>query len=123
METRTEPTPVVMAYMDSMIGDVPRGRVLDRPHAPRDARDGQPPVGLLAGAVQRQPGHRPRRWRPRCGRRCPALPLDLRAVPGGEPRRRVRRRPGLRRPVRVRVRPRPDARRPGTPQARRFAMS
>ena len=46
-------------------------------------------------------------------------PSIYRALPRGQPRRRVGRRPRLRRPVRVRVRARPGARRPGTAQARR----
>ena len=77
MESRTEPTPTVMAYMDSMIGMFLRRRVLDRPDAPRDARDGQPPDGLLAGAVQRHSRRRPADATPRCDAAGRRLPVDL----------------------------------------------
>ena len=53
IESRTNPTPTVIGYMDSMIGILRNGRLLDRPDPPRDARDGQPRAGVLAGAVRR----------------------------------------------------------------------
>ena len=77
METRTRPTPTVMGYMDSMIGMFLDGRVLDRPDAPRDAHDGQPPDGLLAGAVQR-PGRRGPPFDPETiAATRPGVPVDL----------------------------------------------
>ena len=53
IESRTAPTPAVLAYMDSMIGDVPGRRLLRRPHPPRHARAGQPHLRLHPGAVRR----------------------------------------------------------------------
>ena len=118
MESRTEPTPTVLAYMDSMIGMFRAGGFsMDLTHHAVHAM-GSRLMGfsqeLFNDSADTDPAVEAEMW----GTDGRHLPLDLRAVPHGLPRRPVRRRPGLRRPVRVRVRAGPDARRPGAREGR-----
>src|SRR5262245_22762837 len=102
-------------------GPVPGRRLLDRPDAPRHARDGQPDPRLLAGAVRRHLEHA----RGGGGRGVDAdgrrLPEHREAHPRGDRHtRRTGRRRRVRRSVRVRVRARSRAGRPRTPARARI---
>ena len=119
METRTRPTPTVMAYMDSMIGMfLGGGFSIDVTHHVlhtmgsrlmgfsqelfNDQTDEDQPFDAEMHAAAR-----------------PGVPVDLSDLPRDQPRRRVGGRLRLRRPVRVRVRARPDPRRHRTAEGTR----
>ena len=122
MESRTQPTPVVMAYMDSMIGMFTAGGFsIDLTHHVMHAM-GSRLMGFSQELFNDQSDPDAPMQPEMIEAMAATYPVDLRAVPGGQPRRRVGRRPRLRRPVRVRVLPRPDARRHRTPQGRRAAV-
>ena len=57
LESRGEPTPTRHRLHRLDDGRVPGRRLLGRPDASRDARDGQPDPRLLAGAVRRHGQH------------------------------------------------------------------
>ena len=112
MESRTEPTPTVLAYMDSMIGMFRAGGFsIDLTHHAMHAM-GSRLMGfsqeLFNDSADADPAAEAEMW----GR----WPTSTRRSTSCSSRSShddaVHRRPGLRRPVRVRVRPRPDARRP-----------
>ena len=91
IESRTTPTPAVLGYMDSMHRHVPRRRLLRRPHPSRDARPGQPHVGVHPGAVRRPTEPSTRRDRQPCSARWPAAtPTSPSSPSRHRPRRRRR---------------------------------
>jgi AcrR family transcriptional regulator len=106
MKARATPTLAVMAYLDSMIGILRAGGLsIDLTHHAMHVM-GSRLLGFSQELFEDGAGRDPARG---VGG---ALPAHRRAGRGGLPRRGVRRRLGLRRPVRVRVRPRPDVGRP-----------
>ena len=114
MESRKTPTPIVLGYMDSMIGMFRTGGFsLDLTHHALHAM-GSRMFWVHPGAVQRLRGRRCGRGG-RCGAMAGTYPHISRSS-GDLPRRRIDGGTGLRRSVRVRVRARSDARGPGEAQ-------
>ena len=82
MESRPRPTPAVLAYMDSMIGDVPRRRFsVDLTHHVMHAL-GSRMMGFTQELFNDPAGRRPPRSSRRCSRRWPRhIPYDLPSWP------------------------------------------
>ena len=92
MESRTEPTPAVLAYMDSMIGMFRAGGFsIDLTHHAMHAM-GSRMMGFTQELFNDSSDTDPADGGRDVGRDGRRLPLDLRAVLGGLPRRRVGRR-------------------------------
>ena len=121
IESRTNPTPTVIGYMDAMIGILRNGGFsIDLTHHAMHAM-GSRMLGFSQELFDDSPEDPPAVQAIRCPVDGRDVPVHLRDGRGDQPRRRVGRRDGVRRSVRVRVRARPDARgaRAATPKPRK----
>ena len=109
---RTARTPVMMEYLDSMIGIFRAGGFsIDLVHHAMHVM-GSRLLGFSQELFEDNSDREPEPDAMPPEEMAAALPPHHRTGHGGRPRQRVRRRLGLRRPVRVRVRSGPDAGRP-----------